>query len=63
MNDFFFHSQETDTKKPVGFFAILHWFARLILLAEEEKGTTGIYVESQSDSRYKEKEKEQNGPQ
>lgn len=43
MNDTSFHQQETDTKKPVGFFALLHWFARLLLLTEEEQDAAGIY--------------------
>ena len=46
MNDTSSHQQETDTKKPVGFFAILNWLARLILLTEEEQDAAGIYLGS-----------------
>jgi hypothetical protein len=46
MNDTSSHQQKPDTKKPVGFFAILHWLARLILLTEEEQDAAGIYFGS-----------------
>lgn len=45
-----FRRQETGTKKPGGFFAVLHWLLSLIQLTEEEKDAAGIYFGSLYDN-------------
>jgi hypothetical protein len=37
--------QESDTKQPGGFLAILYWLLSLIQLTEEEQDEAGIYLD------------------